>query len=57
MVTSLTPLIGYATAAKLAREAFRTGKTIRELVREQGILPENTLRESLDAWRMTEPRE
>ncbi|MFO0902117.1 MAG: class II fumarate hydratase [Pirellulales bacterium] len=55
MVASLTPHIGYATAAKLAQEAFRTGKTIRELVREQGILPENTLRESLDAWRMTEP--
>ena len=55
MVASLTPHIGYATAAKLAQEAFRTGKTIRELVREQGILPENTLRESLDAWRMTAP--
>ncbi|HND51330.1 MAG TPA: class II fumarate hydratase [Pirellulaceae bacterium] len=56
MVTSLTPLIGYDTAAKLAKEAFKTGKTIRELVREQGILPENTLREALDPWRMTKPQ-
>ncbi|MFO0870457.1 MAG: class II fumarate hydratase [Pirellulales bacterium] len=57
MVASLTPLIGYDSAAKLAKEAFRTGRTIRELVREQGILPDHTLREALDAWRMTQPQE
>ena len=57
MVASLTPLIGYENAAKLAKEALRTGKTIRELVREQGILPDNTLRQALDAWRMTSPQE
>jgi fumarate hydratase class II len=56
MVTSLNPLIGYERAAALAKEAFRTGKTIRELCREQGILPENTLREALDPYRMTEPQ-
>lgn len=56
MVTSLNPHIGYEKAAKLAKEAFATGKTIRELCREQGILPENTLREALDPWSMTEPR-
>jgi fumarate hydratase class II len=57
MVTSLNPLIGYEKAATLAKKAFQTGKTIRELCREEGILPENTLREALDPWRMTEPRE
>lgn len=56
MVASLNSLIGYENAAKLAKEAYRTGRTIRELVREQGILPEQTLRETLDAWSMTEPR-
>ena len=56
MVTSLNPLIGYEKAAKLAKEAFQTGKTIRDLCREQGILPENTLREALDPWSMTEPQ-
>ena len=55
MVTSLNPLIGYENAAKLAKKAFETGKTIRELCREEGILPEDTLREALDPWRMTEP--
>src|SRR5262249_38600850 len=55
MVTSLNPLIGYEKAASMAKEAFKTGKTIRELCREQGILPENTLRDALDPWSMTEP--
>ena len=57
MVTSLNPLIGYEKAAKLAKEAFASGKTIRDLCREQGILPEATLNEALDPWRMTEPQE
>ena len=56
MVTSLNPLIGYEQAAALAKEAFKTGKTIRQLCQERGILPESTLREALDPWRMTEPQ-
>ncbi len=56
MVTSLNPHIGYERAAALAKEAFKTGKTIRELCQEQKILPENVLNEALDPWRMTEPR-
>ncbi len=55
MVTSLNPLIGYENAARLAKQAFESGKTIRELCREEGILPEDTLQEALDPWRMTEP--
>jgi fumarate hydratase, class II len=56
MVTSLNPLIGYEVAAKLAKDAFKTGKTIRELCREQGVLPEATLQDALDPWKMTEPQ-
>jgi fumarate hydratase class II len=56
MVTSLNPHIGYEKAAKLTKEAFASGQTIRELVREQGILPEHTLKEALDPWSMTEPQ-
>jgi fumarate hydratase class II len=55
MATSLNPHIGYEKAAKLAKEAFATGKTIRQLCREQGVLPEETLKEALDPWSMTEP--
>jgi fumarate hydratase class II len=56
MVTSLNPLIGYEKAAQLAKEAFKTGRTIRELCREQAVLPEATLQEALDPMRMTEPQ-
>ena len=56
MCTSLNPLIGYEQAAKLAKEAFASGQTIRELCLEKGILPEETLREALDPWKMTEPQ-
>jgi fumarate hydratase class II len=57
MVTSLNPHIGYEAAAKMAKEAFASGKTIRELCREQGVLPEATLKEALDPMSMTEPHE
>jgi len=57
MVTSLNPHIGYENAAAMAKKAFKTGKTIRELCREDGVLPESTLREALDPWSMTEPHE
>lgn len=56
MVTSLNPLIGYEMAAALAKEAFTSGKTIRELCREKGVLPEKTLTEALDPMTMTEPQ-
>ena len=56
MVTSLNPHIGYEMAAKIAKMAFASGKTVREVCREEGILPEATLREALDPWSMTEPK-
>jgi fumarate hydratase class II len=55
MVTSLNPHIGYEKASALAKEAFASGKTIRQLCQEQEVLPEDTLTEALDPWRMTEP--
>jgi fumarate hydratase class II len=55
MVTSLNPLIGYEKSAQLAKEAFKTGKTIRQLCLEKKILPESTLNEALDPFSMTEP--
>ncbi|MCC7419485.1 MAG: class II fumarate hydratase [Planctomycetaceae bacterium] len=55
MVTSLNPHIGYEKAAAMAKEAFKSGKTIRELCTEQGILPKETLDAALDPFSMTEP--
>ena len=56
MCTSLNPHIGYERAAALAKEAFKTGKTIRELCVEQEILPPDVLAEALDPMSMTEPQ-
>ena len=55
MCTALAPEIGYEAAAKLAKDAFKSGKTVREVAKEQKILPEKRLNELLDPWRMTEP--
>ena len=56
MVTSLNPYIGYEKAAKLTKEAFASGKTIRELCVEQSVLPKETLDAALDPFSMTEPQ-
>jgi fumarate hydratase, class II len=56
MVTSLNPYIGYEKAAKLTKEAFASGKTIRELCVEQSVLPKETLDTALDPFTMTEPQ-
>jgi fumarate hydratase class II len=57
MVTSLAPKIGYEKAATLAKEAFDSGKTIRELCRERKMMPDKDLDDALVPWKMTEPRE
>ncbi len=56
MVTSLNPHIGYERAAALAKEAFKSGKTIRQLCLDQNILPAEQLATALDPWSMTEPQ-
>ncbi len=55
MVTALAPKIGYDAAAKLAQEALRTGRTVRELAGERKLLPPAELERLLDPRRMTEP--
>lgn len=56
LVTSLNPIIGYQQAAAIAKEAFQTGKTIREICLEKGILSPEQLAEALDPWRMLNPQ-
>jgi aspartate ammonia-lyase len=55
LATALNPIIGYQTAATVAKEATRRGMTIPEAVRELGILPEDKLRKVLDPKALTEP--
>jgi fumarate hydratase class II len=54
LATALAPEIGYDAAAALAKEAFKTGRTIREIAVERGIAPDR-LDELLDPASMTEP--
>jgi fumarate hydratase class II len=56
MCTSLAPIIGYDHAADIAKESFKTGKTIRQLCVEKNILPKEELDRVLDAHRMTQPQ-
>lgn len=56
MITSLNPLIGYDAASKLVKEAFESGKTIREICREKSILPLEQLERALDPMQMTFPQ-
>jgi fumarate hydratase class II len=54
LATALAPVIGYDAAAKLAKDAFKSGRTIRELALESGI-DATELDRLLDPAAMTEP--
>jgi fumarate hydratase class II len=53
MCTALAPLIGYDAAASIAKEAWATGRTVREIARERGVLPPEELERALDPMRQT----
>jgi fumarate hydratase class II len=55
MVTALAPEIGYDRAADLAKKAYESGKTIREICLEQQVLPADVLERLLDPRPQTEP--
>jgi aspartate ammonia-lyase len=54
IVTALAPRLGYEEAARLAKEAVARNLTVRQLVREKGLLTEQELNEVLDLRAMTE---
>ena len=67
MVTSLNPLIGYNTAAEIAKKAFKVGVTVRDLCLDMikkgtlkkkdsdVVVTEEELNKALDPFAMTEP--
>jgi fumarate hydratase class II len=55
LVTALAPEIGYDAAAALAKEAFASGRTIRDLARERTSLSETELDRILDPAAMVDP--
>ena len=55
MCTALAPEIGYDAAAAIAKESYRTGKTVREIAMAKQVLAPERLNELLDPQKMTEP--
>jgi fumarate hydratase, class II len=53
--TALAPIIGYDAAASISKEAYNTGKTVREVARERTNLSEEELDRILDPASMTKP--
>ena len=55
LVTALVPVLGYDRCAEIAQEAYRTGRTIREVVLAHGLLPADELDALLDPARLASP--
>ena len=55
MCTALAPEIGYDAAAAIAKESYRTGRTVRDVAIEQTLISLERLNEILDPRAMTEP--
>jgi fumarate hydratase class II len=55
MCTSLAPVIGYDKAAKIAKVAYESGRTVREVALETSGLGKDKIAELLDARSQTEP--
>ena len=53
LATALAPVVGYDKAAEISKEAYKTGKTIREVARQRTDLSDEELDELLDARKMT----
>ncbi len=55
IITAVVPHIGYEASAEIARQALKTGRPVRELLTESGLLDEEKLATILDPYEMTEP--
>jgi len=55
VATALSPYIGYAATAEIAKESVRTGRPIRDLVLERGLLERERLDRILSPEAMTRP--
>ena len=55
LVTALVPVIGYAAATEIAESALETGRPVKELVLERGLLDEDRLAGLLSPASMTAP--
>jgi fumarate hydratase class II len=51
--TSLNPYIGYETASEIVKESIKTGKPVRDIVVERGLMTNEELDGALDVVAMT----
>jgi aspartate ammonia-lyase len=54
LATALAPQIGYARAAEISKRSVKEGVLIRDMVKRDGIIPEDQIDEVLDLRKMTE---
>ena len=55
VITALLPHIGYENSAMLAKEAYNTGRPVREIILEKGMLTESQLDKAMAPAAMTHP--
>jgi fumarate hydratase, class II len=55
IATALNAHIGYDEASKVAKESATSGRSVRDVVKERGLLSDDQLDEVLDVREMTEP--
>lgn len=55
LATALNVYVGYKVAAEVVKQALAEEKTIPDVVRERGLLDEETLQKALDPANLTEP--
>lgn len=55
IITAVNPHLGYEVVSRIAREAYLTGKPIRELCLQYDVLTEEQLDTILDPYEMTKP--
>ena len=55
LITAVNPHLGYEVVSRIAREAYLTGKSIRELCLKYDVLSEDELNIILDPYEMTKP--
>ena len=55
IVTALLPHVGYENSAMLAKEAYNSGRPIREVILEKGLLTQEKLDKILAPRAMTTP--
>jgi len=55
IITAINPHVGYENASEVAKESLKTGRTVRELTVEKGLLTDKELDIILDVYNMTNP--